>query len=114
VYTGSSATLTVGAVGVPDLCYQWRRNRAPIPGAAHSFLTLTNLQLGDTASYSVVLSNALGATVSAEAVLSVIEGLPVIFVPPVSPSGLRGRSGGVLRGGGGFSPACLSMAPSRK
>jgi alpha-tubulin suppressor-like RCC1 family protein len=70
---GSNATLTVAATGFSTLSYQWRFNSSPISGATSTSLTLTNVQLAAAGSYSVTVSNTLGTTTSADAILTVVS-----------------------------------------
>ncbi len=67
---GESETLTVGALG-GDLTYQWFYDNVAIAGATNSAFTLTNLTFGQAGNYSVVVSNALGASNSVLANLKV-------------------------------------------
>ena len=72
---GTAATFTVGVTGQP-VAYQWRKDGINIPGAIFSGLTLGTstfrLQLSDSAAYSVVASNVLGAVTSDNALLTVL------------------------------------------
>ena len=71
VIAGQGATFTVTATNKAALSYQWRFNAAPIPGATGSAYTLANAQTHNAGSYSVVITNVIGATTSADAVLTV-------------------------------------------
>ncbi|MCX8090275.1 MAG: hypothetical protein N3I86_04975 [Verrucomicrobiae bacterium] len=53
------------------MTYQWRFNEVPIPGANGTSYTRTNVQAADAGSYSVLITNAAGAAVSDDAVLTV-------------------------------------------
>jgi uncharacterized delta-60 repeat protein len=81
-YTGMAVTLNAMAVGAAPLIYQWQFNGTNLPGATNASLTLANVQLSDTGGYGVVVSNALGATVSRSAALTVTESPPLIVVQP--------------------------------
>jgi hypothetical protein len=72
VYAGQTANLTVGATGIPVPAYQWLRSGTNVPGATSATLSITNAQVGDAGSYSVVVSNAGGAVTSSVAALTVI------------------------------------------
>lgn len=78
VLLGADVTFTISAMGTPPLVYQWRKNGVNIPGATNDNLTITNVQLPDGGSYSVVVANALGAKSSDPALL-------LIDVPVVTP-----------------------------
>lgn len=59
---GQTVTLTATADGTQPFSYQWQKDGAPIAGATASTLTKANLQLADTGTYSVVISNSAGST----------------------------------------------------
>jgi hypothetical protein len=69
---GATATFSVGATGVPAPGYQWRFNGTNIAGAAAFSLSLTNVQLTNAGSYTIVVTNATGAVTSDVAVLTVL------------------------------------------
>jgi hypothetical protein len=71
VTAGANVTFTVVASGTPPLSYQWRFNRAPIPGATGPTLVLNAVQASDAGSYTVVVSNAHGNATSQPAILTV-------------------------------------------
>jgi hypothetical protein len=68
---GTTVAFRVTAIGPAPLSYQWRFNGTNLAGASNDLLTLTNLQLADEGSYSVVVTNAFGATISSNALLTV-------------------------------------------
>ena len=78
VTVGASATFTVVASGATPFSYQWYKDGVAITGAVASSLTFNSAALGDTANYTVIVTNALGALPSATARLTVN--------PPVAPS----------------------------
>jgi alpha-tubulin suppressor-like RCC1 family protein len=57
-WTGGPARLSVAAIGVNPIEYQWQFNGADIAGATNSILVLTNVQPAQFGSYNVVLTNA--------------------------------------------------------
>jgi hypothetical protein len=93
VGVGSTATLSVTATGTPPLSYQWQfdgspltngvQNGAQISGATNATLTITNVQLANTGTYLVIVTNLAGITNSATAVLTVVAA-PVITVQPTN------------------------------
>ena len=85
-----SATFSVSAKSVAPVNYQWWNNGQPLAGQTNSSLVLTNVQSGNFGDYNVVLTNILGATVSAVAVLAPAS-LPVANPDVV----LRFAEGGV-------------------
>lgn len=68
---GDTITFEVLGFGSSPLVYQWRKGEVELTGATNSFLTLTNVQVGDAGDYAVVLSNPAGTVTSAVATLSV-------------------------------------------
>jgi len=78
-----SATFTVAASGSPTLTYQWQRNNVNIPAANSDTLTLTNVQLTQSASFRVIVSNDVGKATSTTVKLTV-QTPPTITRQPVS------------------------------
>jgi hypothetical protein len=68
VTSNTTATLCVSAVGTPAPAYQWFVNGAAI-GPNSSTLSITNFQTANQGTYTVLLSNVLGAVTSAPALL---------------------------------------------
>lgn len=90
VAAGQPAQFSVAASGSTPMTFNWRRDGLAIAGATSSTLTLTTTTAGDNgARFSVVVSNAVGSSISADAILTVTS----------APSG--GGGGG---GGGGSLP----------
>ncbi len=77
---GGNVNFTVVATGSQPLSYQWRKNAANlsnggnISGVTTTTLTITSAQQTNAGTYTVLVSNTNGSTLSAEAVLTV--GLP--------------------------------------
>jgi hypothetical protein len=79
--TGRSVTFRVIASGSEPLFCQWRFNGTPIPGAGTTNLVLAHVQPPDAGLYSVLVYNAIGSEISADAALTVLndtdgDGLP--------------------------------------
>jgi alpha-tubulin suppressor-like RCC1 family protein len=72
VGTGWDTQLRVYATGSEPLYYQWRYNGDNLPGATRAWLQLTNLQVGQSGTYDVVVSNAFGSVLSSNVLLSVL------------------------------------------
>ena len=74
VLAGSSVLFTVGVAGSSPLSYQWWFNSTNrLAAGTNSSLTISNAQPANTGSYSVVVTNALGAAVSSNALLAIVE-----------------------------------------
>ncbi len=65
-------TLSVGATG-GGLSYQWRLNGTNLVGVTGATLTLSSLNASQAGVYSVVVSNAAGTVISANATLSLLS-----------------------------------------
>ncbi len=82
VYAGTTVTFSIPVIGAAPFQYQWQTNGGNIAGATNSAFVLTNAAVGNSGSYSVVISNAYGSTNSATLVLTVTP------PPPVPPGAL--------------------------
>jgi hypothetical protein len=97
---GATATLAVTAIGLAPLSYQWQMDGTnltdggQINGAISNVLTISNVQLTNSGSYSVVVTNTAGSVTSSNAVLSVV---------PLSFANIVAAGGGsfILSGAGG-------------
>jgi len=69
---GTTERLSVGANAALPVCYFWVTNGVHIPRATNSTCTLSNLQVSQSGSYSVVVSNAYGMATSAVVALTVL------------------------------------------
>ena len=78
---GGKFTLAVAATGTEPLGYGWFLGSSnPVPNGTNFRLTLTNLSPAHAGEYTVVVTNALGATTSAVSVLTVADTTPPTFV----------------------------------
>jgi|GEM_PF-1772891 len=73
---GQTATFAVAVSGPGPFSYQWSKDGVAIPGATAATLTRT-VTANDAGNYDVVVSNHIGATMSATATLAVGT-LPVV------------------------------------
>jgi uncharacterized repeat protein (TIGR03803 family) len=79
VLPGAPISFSVAAVGNTPYSYQWLANgtnlakNATFSGVTSNILTISNVSPANAGAYSVIVSNALGSTTSAGAVLSVIS-----------------------------------------
>ncbi len=96
ILPGAPVTFTVMAVGDQPFFYKWRVNGTNLTdggnfsGTATSALTVSNVSIANAGTYSVIVSNALGATPSAGAVLTVIS----VTAPGVTLTSLASFTGG--------------------
>jgi hypothetical protein len=74
VTSGATVTLSVNASGEGPFSYQWRRNGANLKmaAAANCLLVLPVASAADAGTYTCVISNAAGSTITAAAGLDVI------------------------------------------
>lgn len=78
---GGTASFAVTASGTA-LRFQWYHNGAAIAGATGTTLSLTNLQLDDGGTYTVVVSNAATSVMSAPAYLTGVNPAPTVSAAP--------------------------------
>ncbi len=71
VLQGTPVSFSVAAGGSLPISFQWQRNGADLSGQTNTTLTLANVLLPDSGSYSVRLSSPAGVTYSASAILTV-------------------------------------------
>ena len=71
VATGTTVTFAPYVTGSPAPTFQWRKAGVNITGATLASLTIASVQLTDTASYDVVITNTLGTVTSSAAKLTV-------------------------------------------
>jgi hypothetical protein len=111
IAVGADATISAAATGVGPVSYQWRKDGAGIAGATAATLTLRAVTAAQAGTYDVVVTDALGATVSAGGRLTV--GVPVPEVARIGNLSIRTRAGtgaqtlivGFVVGGAGTSGA---------
>ena len=90
--SGATAAFTVVATGSPT--YQWRKDGVAIGGATSATLTLTNVQVANAGTYSVVVAAAGTSVTSSNATLTVtpVSAAPAITVQPMSQESAVGLS----------------------
>lgn len=89
---GSNLTFTVTATGLPAPSLQWLKNGTNLVGQTNMTLNLNGVQLADTGTYSVVVSNSAGVTSSSNAMLtvnSVVNTMPTNLSMTISGNGLQ-------------------------
>ncbi len=119
VTVGQTATFSVSASGTAPLYYQWSVNNSNILNATNATLTLTNVQLGQAGSYSVLITNAVGSINSTNATLTV-NSLLTCDPPPTGlvdwwraegdASDSVGTNNGTLNGSAGFAAGEVGQA----
>jgi len=77
---GANVNFNVVAVGTGPLSYQWSFNGTPISGATNDLLTLSSVTPSSAGSYSVVVTNVVGAITSSPAILTLNPGPSLIQV----------------------------------
>ena len=75
-YVGQEITFAAAFDGTQPIFYQWQNFGENLPDATNAALTLTNLELSNEGNYSLLASNAIGATSSTVAVLTVLPAPP--------------------------------------
>jgi len=83
VAVGDSATITASALGTAPITYQWQHAGTNLPGATLSTLTLTNMQLADSGTYSLLVSNDIPSGVASNVTITVSAGLPTLSLLPL-------------------------------
>ena len=88
VLAAATATFTVGVTGGLPLSYQWQDNGTSltdggnISGSTTTNLIISNVTATDIGTYSVIVTNPAGVTVSSNALLTMIPAPPVITTQP--------------------------------
>ncbi len=78
VLTGNNASFNATVVGTLPVYYQWNYNGTPILGATSLTLSLMNVQLTNSGSYTLTASNSAGIVTSSPAILTVTPLIPVV------------------------------------
>ncbi len=86
---GDTAALSVTAIGVPPLKYQWRKDGVAITGATSATYTVAAVSPANSGHYDVVVSNTYGSVTSAEAAVTgdVLIGAETDVIVDTSASG---------------------------
>jgi hypothetical protein len=79
-HPGVNYTLSASVDGTAPLSFQWQFDNGSIAGATNSSLVLSDLQLTNAGTYTLLVSNASGPLLSSNAVVSVTA-LPSLTAP---------------------------------
>jgi uncharacterized repeat protein (TIGR03806 family) len=80
VILGANLSLSVACSGTAPLSYQWQFDGTNIVDATASTYSLNNVQLTEAGSYSVFITNALGAATSSTATLNITIPAPTTWL----------------------------------
>jgi hypothetical protein len=100
---GATLSLSVNVTGTQPLGFQWFKNGTAIPGATAILYSISNAQVADSASYSVVVTNSAGVATSNAAVVGIAT-LPAIATQPVSKAVVEGTDVEYAVGVSGTTP----------
>jgi hypothetical protein len=100
VLAGGSTYFRATAVGSLPLAYQWQLDGTNLPGATAALLVVSNAQPAQAGTYSVVVTNTLGAVTSPGALLTVLPEESVIL--PQSLTWTNGHFGFLAAGPAGL------------
>jgi subtilase family serine protease len=98
VLDGATATFSIQASGGLPLFYQWQLNGTNLTdggefaGTETTDLTITNVSPADVGTYTVVVTNIAGTTLSSNALLSIVDSAPVITIPPTNETVIAGQT----------------------
>lgn len=92
VAVGDTAVFNVTATGTDPLKYQWRFNTTNIVSATNSSYSISNAQTTNSGSFSVIITNTVGAVTSSAAILLVSNVPPFIVTQPATLSVYAGET----------------------
>jgi sugar lactone lactonase YvrE len=102
---GSNVLIEVTATGTPPFTYQWRKNGVNISGATQSFLFLPSVSSSAIGSYSVVVTNSAGSTISDRAFINAeVVYAPTITTQPASQTVIIGDTASFSVAAAGSQP----------
>lgn len=76
VWAGGSLVLSVSATGSGNLSYQWYRGATLLPGATNATLTLAPVGLADAGTYTVMVTNGDGGSVTSPGAIVTVASTP--------------------------------------
>lgn len=90
---GSNVALSVSALGVGPISYQWQFNQQNLPGATGSTLSLSGIRATASGTYRVIITSPYGVTLSNDAQVTVIPNPPpTILTQPTGTTVFEGAS----------------------
>lgn len=78
VRANANVSFAVEAEGYGELSYQWKRNGVEVSGGTQATLNLKGVQLAQTGTYNVAVTNSIGTVVSAPVTLSFVNSKSVV------------------------------------
>ncbi|HXT11629.1 MAG TPA: immunoglobulin domain-containing protein [Candidatus Angelobacter sp.] len=103
VVVNGSVNLTVTAIGISPLSYQWTMFGTNLPGATNYFLSLSGVQPAQQGDYQAIISNPYGSVTSSVAHVTIVVP-PVITNQSPSMDVSAGRSFSLSVGATGTAP----------
>ncbi len=91
---GGSVSLNVAATGTAPLTYQWRKDGVNLSRQAGIVFSLNAASGSDTAGYSVVVANSVGAVTSVVAVVTVTNAAPAMAPQGIYIGNFAGQTNG--------------------
>lgn len=96
VYSGTMVTLTALDAGSPPFQYQWQDNGTNISWGTAGTLVITNAQIANSGSYTVVIANSYATNTSPALTLTVLPATPPVFLQQPSPASSTNYQGGLI------------------
>src|SRR5262249_35633779 len=92
IFSGQTVLFRMTTVGTLPLRYQWRWGGQDIAGATNAFLQVRNVQTNEAGSYTLEVTDGLGALSSTTVALEVREAAPEIVTSPASQVAYAGQT----------------------
>lgn len=84
VIVSADVTFVIRVLSAVPMSVQWFHDSVALPEATNTMLTLRNVQVHDTGSYTVTVNNAFGSVASAPTILTVLPLPPSITSAPAN------------------------------
>lgn len=104
IYLGDPAVFSVTAAGTAPLSYQWAFNGSNLPGRTGTVFSIAAATTNQTGNYSVTVTNLYGSVTSSNALLTVLDGPPVIVSQPADQTVFLGNTLTLPVGAAGSKP----------